>query len=109
MTQNKQINKSPELSIQIEFETLGNDLADYLLSLELKAIKKINTPSYEKQVKCLIDIYANQLDKILNNHKSNITRDIKKLTKCLLVDLKKQSATPSSRAFSDKAGDPESY
>ena len=89
MTQNKQINKSMELSIEIEFETLGNALADYLLSLESKANTKINIPSHKKQVSCLIDSYANQLDKILNNNKANITKDIKKLTECLLVDLEK--------------------
>jgi inactivated superfamily I helicase len=87
MTKSKQINES--LVVELAFETLGNALGDYLLLLELKAITKINDPPYVNELKRLLDRYAEQFDKLLYHHKTNMASDITELTRALLVDLEK--------------------
>lgn len=96
MTKNEQINESLELEFQIEFETLGNILGDYLLFLELKAIEPIKDPSHIKQIRQLLDCYAEQFDKILSSYRLGITNDIKELTRSLLIDLEKQTTTQTT-------------
>ena len=87
MTKNRQIDEA--LAVELAFETLGNALGDYLLLLELKAITKINDPPYVKELRHLLDRYAEQFDKLLHQHKTIIVSDIKELTRNLLVDLEK--------------------
>ena len=87
MTKNRQIDEA--LAVELAFETLGNALGDYLLLLELKAITKINDPPYVKELRRLLDRYAEQFDKLLYHHKTNMARDITELTRTLLVDLEK--------------------
>ncbi len=87
MTKNRQIDEA--LAVELAFETLGNALGDYLLLLELKAITKINDPPYVKELRRLLDRYAEQFDKLLHQHKTTMVSDIKELTRTLLVDLEK--------------------
>ncbi len=93
MTKNKQINEL--LALELAFETLENALGDYLLLLELKAITKINDPPYVKELRHLLDRYAEHFDKLLSDHKVNMARDITELTRSLLADLEKQKSTPT--------------
>lgn len=96
MVKNHQVNEELELELEIEFETLGNILGDYLIFLELKAIASIKDTSYTLQTKQLFDYYAKQFDKLLDQHKDSITRDIRKLTVTLLRDWEKHITTPAN-------------
>lgn len=90
MIKSHEINESLDFAIQIEFESLGNILGDYLIFLELNAIKSRKNIPCRGQTKKLLDFYAEQFDKILSQHKASISSDIKKLTLTLLADWEKK-------------------
>ena len=69
-----------------QLENLGDIIADILVSLEQEAIGISKNQFYIRRIRMLIDVYAEEFDKILSKHRVSM---LKKLMTSLLVDLEK--------------------
>ena len=72
--------------INQQLENLGDIIADILVSLEQEAIGISKNQFYIRQIRMLIDVYAEEFDEILSKHRVSM---LKKLMTSLLVDLEK--------------------
>lgn len=83
--------------INDQFEDLGNFLGDLLLTLEIQNTQKNKTSPNVLEVTNLINHYAESLDKVLSQHRANLSDAIDQLIPLLVIDLDELKSTKTSR------------
>ena len=81
--------KSVTEKLEDELRKLGNIIGDVLSMIEQEAINATIDPFIKRQIMELIDVYAEEFDEILKQHRVGMVKEVKTYMTRLQNDLEK--------------------